>query len=69
MERIPTSKARKEFRDVVRRASNEGKRVKITHYGKTLAALVPAKDLELLQDCEQRNAGRQAARKNGGRRR
>jgi prevent-host-death family protein len=52
MERISTSKARKDFRNVIRRASSEGKRVKITHYGKTLVGLVSAKDLEKLQDCE-----------------
>jgi len=52
MERIAASKARKEFRSVIRRASAEGKRVKITHYGKTLAGLVSAKDLAKLEDCE-----------------
>jgi prevent-host-death family protein len=56
MERIATSKARKDFRNVVRRAAHQGKRVKITHYGKTLVALVPAKDLATLEDCEDRNA-------------
>jgi prevent-host-death family protein len=57
MQRIATSKARKDFRNVVRQASAEGKRVKITHYGKTLAALVPAKDLALLEDCEAQKNG------------
>jgi prevent-host-death family protein len=52
MERIAASKARKEFRSVIRRASAEGKRVKITHYGKTLVGLVSAKDLAKLEDCE-----------------
>jgi len=52
MERIAASKARKEFRSVIRRASAEGKRVKITHYGKTLAGLVSAEDLAKLEDCE-----------------
>jgi prevent-host-death family protein len=58
MERISTSKARKEFRDVIRRAANDGRRVKITHYGKTLAGLIPAKDLALLEDCEGAHARR-----------
>ena len=52
MERIPTSKARKDFADVMKRAARQGKRVKITLYGKTLAGLVPPKDLELLKECE-----------------
>jgi prevent-host-death family protein len=55
MERIAASKARKEFRSVIRRASAEGKRVKITHYGKTLAGLISAKDLAKLEDCEARS--------------
>jgi len=60
MERIAASKARKEFRSVIRRASAEGKRVKITHYGKTLAGLVSAQDLAKLEDCE---ADRRAAKR------
>jgi prevent-host-death family protein len=52
MERIPTSKARKEFAEVMKRAAEQGKRVKITLYGKTLAGLVPPKDLDLLKECE-----------------
>jgi prevent-host-death family protein len=52
MDRIPTSKARKDFRNVMRQVSHEGKRVKITHYGKTLAGVVSTKDLALLEDCE-----------------
>jgi prevent-host-death family protein len=66
MDRISTSKARKDFRNVVRRASAEGKRVKITHYGKTLVGLVSAKDLALLEDCEAGNArgqGKKAPRR------
>ena len=56
MDRISTSKARKDFRNVIRRASAEGKRVKITHYGKTLAGLISAKDLAVLENCESVNA-------------
>jgi hypothetical protein len=37
--------------------------VKITHYGKTAAALVPAKDLKLLEDCEARDAAASARKK------
>lgn len=63
MERIAASKARKEFRSVIRRASAEGKRVKITHYGKTLAGLVSAKDLAKLEDCEAAQAPAKRARR------
>ena len=55
MNRISTSKARKAFREVMKRASAAGgQRIKITHYGKTLAALIPPKDLQLLEECESR---------------
>jgi prevent-host-death family protein len=53
MERIPTSKARQQFAEIVRRAAKNGRRVKITHYGKTVVGLIPAADLELLKDCEE----------------
>lgn len=63
MERIATSKARKEFRSVVRQAAETGKRVKITHYGKTMAAVVSADDLKRLEDCEARDADGRSSRK------
>jgi prevent-host-death family protein len=58
MERIATSKARKEFAELMKRASEQGKRVKITLYGKTLAGLVPAKDLDRLRECEEKDEPR-----------
>jgi prevent-host-death family protein len=60
MERIPTSKARRQFAQVMKRAARDGGRVKITHYGKTLVGVVSAKDLRLLRDCEEQRqkAGR-----------
>lgn len=68
MERIATSKARKDFRQVVRQASHQGKRVKITHYGKTLVGIVSAEDLKLLEDCEARKAAEEAHHKKPARR-
>jgi antitoxin (DNA-binding transcriptional repressor) of toxin-antitoxin stability system len=41
----------------MKRAARDGRRVKITHYGKTLAAVIPAQDLELLEECEQEREG------------
>jgi hypothetical protein len=38
----------------MKRAAREGRRVKITHYGKTLVAVIPAKDLHLLRECEEK---------------
>lgn len=68
MERIAASKARKEFRSVIRRASAQGKRVKITHYGKTLAALVSPQDLAKLEDCESAKVQPEAGRRQPKRR-
>jgi len=68
MERIAASKARKEFRSVIRRASAQGKRVKITHYGKTLAALVSPQDLAKLEDCESSKRQPEAGRRQPKRR-
>jgi prevent-host-death family protein len=59
MVRIAKSEARKYFSDVVTRAGRKGERVKITHYGKTLAVLVSPRELESLDECERqrRDAG------------
>jgi prevent-host-death family protein len=50
--RIAKSEARKRFAEVITRAGHQGERVKVTHYGKTLAVIVPKDDLEKLEDCE-----------------
>lgn len=52
MERIATSKARKNFAVVIGRAGRGESRIKITHYGKTLAGVISAKDLKKLEECE-----------------
>ena len=46
------AEARRRFSEVTTRVGRRGERVKITHYGKTLAVLVSKKDLERLNDCE-----------------
>ena len=63
--RIPKTDARQRFSEVMNRAGHRGERVKVTHYGRTLAAIVPKADLEKLEDCEragwpQRGEGRSA---------
>ncbi|HEY0708694.1 MAG TPA: type II toxin-antitoxin system prevent-host-death family antitoxin [Polyangia bacterium] len=39
------------FAEIVTSA-DKGERVKITHYGKTIAVLISTEDLRRLQDCE-----------------
>jgi prevent-host-death family protein len=49
--RIPTAKARKDLASVLR-TSAKGDRIKLTRYNKTIAVVIPRKDLAELEDCE-----------------
>lgn len=48
------SEARGEFSDLVNRAAFGGERVLLTRHGKSVAAIVPVDDLELLEALEDR---------------
>jgi prevent-host-death family protein len=50
--RVQAAKARKHFASIVERSS-QGERIKVTRYGRTLAAIIPKGDLEKLENCEQ----------------
>jgi prevent-host-death family protein len=54
MMKVSTAEARKRFSDVVNRAFYGKERVALTRYGQTLAAIVPAEDLDLLETMEDR---------------
>ncbi len=54
MTKVSTAAARKRFSDVVNRASYAKERVALTRYGHTMAAIVPAEDLDLLEAMEDR---------------
>jgi prevent-host-death family protein len=58
---IPKTEARKRFAEVIRRGQ-KGERVKVTHYGRTQAAIVSKADLEKLEDCERAPADRRRGR-------
>jgi prevent-host-death family protein len=49
--RIQIAVARKDFANVIARSA-KGLRIKITRYGRTLAGLVPKRDLEKLENLE-----------------
>jgi prevent-host-death family protein len=49
--RIQVAKARRDFASVMDRSAR-GERIKVTRYGRTLAAIIPKSDLEKLEDCE-----------------
>jgi antitoxin (DNA-binding transcriptional repressor) of toxin-antitoxin stability system len=53
--RIATAGARKNFASLVRRSA-AGERIKLTRYNKTIAIVIPKKDLEALEDCEKKPA-------------
>lgn len=50
-QRLPTAAARKSFATVLR-DSAAGERIKLTRYNKTVAVIIPKKDLTDLEDCE-----------------
>jgi prevent-host-death family protein len=50
-QRIPTAQARKGFANVLR-DSAKGERIKLTRYNKTVAVIIPKKDLVDLEECE-----------------
>ena len=50
-QRLPTAAARKSFATVLR-DSAAGERIKLTRYNKTVAVMIPKKDLTELEECE-----------------
>ena len=54
-QRLPTATARKSFATVLR-DSAAGERIKLTRYNKTIAVIIPKKDLTDLEDCEKSRA-------------
>jgi antitoxin (DNA-binding transcriptional repressor) of toxin-antitoxin stability system len=54
-QRLPTAAARKSFATVLR-DSAAGERIKLTRYNKTVAVVIPKKDLTDLEECEKSHA-------------
>jgi prevent-host-death family protein len=54
-QRLPTAVARKDFANVLR-DSAAGERIKLTRYNKTVAVIIPKKDLTELEDCQKLHA-------------
>jgi prevent-host-death family protein len=57
MRRVAKADARMKFAEIVGDAE-AGERVKLTHYGKTIAVLISTDDLRRLQNCEDARAAR-----------
>ena len=54
MDAIATGKARENFSDLVNRSAYGKERIVLTRRGKSVAAVVPIEDLELLEEIEDR---------------
>ena len=55
-QRLPTAVARKDFANVLR-DSAAGERIKLTRYNKTVAVIIPKRDLDDLEKCEKSREG------------
>ena len=62
--RMSTAEARKDFAALLR-SSAAGERIKLTRYNKTVAVLIPKKDLAELEDCQEKS--REGAKPRAGR--
>ena len=54
MTHMSVTKARSEFAEIVNRAAYGHERIVITRRGKDIAAVVPAEDMDLLEELEDR---------------
>ena len=52
--RLPTSKAREQFADILNEVAYKGERVLLHRHGKDVAAVISAEDLALLEALEDR---------------
>ena len=54
MTRVSTTQARESLSDVINRVVYQGERIILERHGKDVVAMVPVKDLELLEELEDR---------------
>jgi len=54
MTRLNATKAREDFSDTLNRVAYRGERILLERHGKVVAAIVPAEDVKLLEDLEDR---------------
>ena len=70
MTKLAATAVRDTFSETINRVAYQGERIALERYGKTVAGLVSAEDLEFLQALEDRidlTAARKALREPGGR--
>jgi hypothetical protein len=59
LKRVPIALARASLRDIVDGVNGVPERVKLTRYDRTIAGLVSAQDLRLLEECKEAMAERE----------
>ena len=52
--RLPTTKAREQFAELLNQVGFKGKRVVLHRHGKDFVAMIPTEDLALLEELEER---------------
>jgi antitoxin (DNA-binding transcriptional repressor) of toxin-antitoxin stability system len=57
--RVAMAQARAALKDLVEDVRNGKERIKLTRYDRTLAGIVPASDLHLLEECKRAMAERE----------
>ena len=68
MVRIPASKVRQNFSDILNRVAYRGERIVLRRRGKDLVAVVPLQDLQFMDELEERldlEAAQKALREKG----
>lgn len=66
--RLPTTKAREKFADILNEVAFKGERILLHRHGKDVAAVISAEDLALLEELEEQadlEAIREALREGG----
>jgi prevent-host-death family protein len=51
--RVAVAEARASFKDLVEDVKDKSERISLTRYNRTVAGIVPAEDLELLEACRE----------------
>jgi prevent-host-death family protein len=58
MKKLEATKARQEFADTLNRVAYGHDRIVLQRHGKSIAAVVPVDDLDLIKRCEEEEAAR-----------
>lgn len=63
MRNVPIAALRRDIAEVIGAVKRRRERVKVLRYGRTAAVLIPAEDLQRLENCEKKGSAGRARRK------